>query len=276
VAIVGGLAWLVGHAFWLALSFALAKGVGRDDPAPQATLAQVLAAWWGEVIVAPQVFFWRQPFRARAFPDALPAQAHGRTGVLLVHGFVCNRGLWNPWLRQLAAQGVPVVAVSLEPVFGSIDDYVAEVEDAVRRLEQATGAKPLLVGHSMGGLAIRAWMRDHRGEARVQGVVSIGTPHQGTWLARWSFSANGRQMRLGSAWLGRLAASETASSRRLFLCIYSHCDNVVFPASSACLPGAEICHVPATAHVDLIHHPRVMAEVLARLHRGPVAAEPPR
>lgn len=266
VAVVGGLLWLVGHAFWLALTFVTARWVGRNDPAPKAKLGQIVAAWWGEALAAPRVFFWRQPFRSQAWPDWLPGQAQGRTGVLLVHGFVCNRGLWNPWLQHLTAQGVPVVAVSLEPVFGSIDDYVATLEAAVRRLEQATGTKPVLVGHSMGGLAIRAWMRDHQGEARVRSVVTIGTPHKGTWLGQWSFSVNGQQMRLDSPWLRQLAASESASSRRLFLCVYGHCDNVVFPASSACLPGAQFCHVPAAAHVDLIHHPRVMAEVLACLH----------
>ena len=264
---VGAVVWLAGHAFWLGITFLMAWAVGRHDPAPSATASQRLTAWWGEVRCAPQVFFWRQPFRSTAFPDALPALSQGHTGLLLVHGFVCNRGLWNPWLRQFTAMGVPVAAVSLEPVFGSIDDYVVQVEEAVQRLERATGEKPLLVGHSMGGLAIRAWMRAHDGIARVRGVVTVGTPHHGTWLGQWSFSANGQQMRLGSDWLTQLAASETASSRSLFLCCYGHCDNIVFPVSSACLPGAQICHVPATAHIDLIHHPRVMAEVLARLDR---------
>ncbi|MBK7614942.1 MAG: alpha/beta fold hydrolase [Vitreoscilla sp.] len=267
VASVGALAWITGHALWLGITFLMAWAVGRHDPAPKATAGQRLAAWWSEVRCAPRVFFWRQPFRANAFPDALPAEAQGRIGLLLVHGFVCNRGLWNPWLRRFTMQGVPVSAVSLEPVFGSIEDYVAQVEAAVLRLELATGEKPLLVGHSMGGLAIRAWMRAHNGVARVRGVVTVGTPHHGTWLGQWSFSANGQQMRLGSDWLAQLAASETASSRRLFLCCYSHCDNIVFPASSACLTGAQVCHVPATAHIDLIHHPRVMAEVLACLDR---------
>ncbi len=269
LAVVGGLLWLMGHAGWLALTFALAAVVGRNDLAPKPVLGQWLVAWWGEVLAAPQVFFWRQPFREHACPDHLPPQAHGHTGVLLVHGFLCNRGFWNPWIRQLTAQGVPVVAVSLAPVFGSIDDYPAIVETAVRRLELATGRKPLLVGHSMGGLAIRAWMREHGGEARVHGVVTLGTPHHGTWLGHWAHGANGRQMAPDSAWLQQLAAGETASSRRLFLCVYSHCDNVVFPASSACLPGANVCHVPATAHVDLIHQPRVMVEVLTLLDAGP-------
>jgi triacylglycerol esterase/lipase EstA (alpha/beta hydrolase family) len=265
-AVFGTVMLLTGHGFWLGLTFLMARRLNRDDPAPAASWRQWLWAWWGEAAAAPRVFAWQQPFRAHAEPDHLPAAARGQTGVLLVHGFICNRGLWNPWLRQLRAQGRPVVAISLEPVFGSIDDYAGQIEAAVLRLEQATGRPPLLVGHSMGGLAIRAWLRNRAGEsARVCGVVTIGTPNHGTWLARWAFSANGLQMRRGSAWLKALAAGERASDLARFLCIYGHCDNIVFPASSACLQGARTCHVPATGHVDLIHHPQVMAEVMARL-----------
>jgi triacylglycerol lipase len=264
-AAAAALGLLLGHGLWLAVGLALAHALNRHDPAPRAQPGQLLRAWWGEFRLAPQVFFWRQPFRWRAVPDHLPAEAAGRTGVLLVHGFVCNRGLWNPWLRRLRAAGHPFVALSLEPVFGSIDDYVPLIEAAVRQLEVATGQAPVVVAHSMGGLAVRAWLAGGHTEGRVQEVITLGTPHHGTWLGRWALSDNGRQMRLDSDWLQALAAREPASRRRLFTCFYSHCDNIVFPASSACLPDARHRHLPATAHVDLVLHPLVMAHLLHRL-----------
>lgn len=256
---------LMGHALWLALGMVLAWMVNRRAGGPQAPLCDWGRAWWGEVRCAPRVFGWRQPFRSRAWPDHLPATARGRRGVLLVHGFVCNRGLWNPWLRRFHSLDLPVVAVNLEPVFGQIDDYRARIEQGVARLEAATGVPPLLVGHSMGGLAIRAWLAGQPDASRAAGVVTIGTPHGGTWLARWAFSPNGRQMRPGSDWLRALAAAEAASGRETFTCCFSPCDHIVFPADTALLPGAQVCHVAATAHVDLVHHPRVMVEVLRRL-----------
>ena len=51
---------------------------------------------------APRVFCWRQPFRSNAEPDHLPCGERGRRGVVFVHGFVCNRGLWNPLMRAPA------------------------------------------------------------------------------------------------------------------------------------------------------------------------------
>ena len=99
--------------------------------------------------------------------------------------------------------GHPFVAVDLEPVFGSIDQYVAIIDEAVERITRATGMAPVLVCHSMGGLAARAWLQAKAADSRVHHVITIGSPHHGTWLGRFSRVANGRQMRLDSGWLRR-------------------------------------------------------------------------
>ncbi len=264
-ALGGVLLMLGGYAAVLGLEFALLRWAHGHDPTPRASVAQLLRAWWGEVLSAPQVFCWRQPFQSQRHADHLPAQAQGRRGVLLVHGFVCNRGLWNPWLQRLRAQGVPCVAVTMEPPFGSIDDGVAAIEDGVRRLEACTGLAPVLVGHSMGGLALRRWWAEHGDDARVHHAITIGTPHHGTWLARFAVSLNARQMRQGSQWLATLAAREPAGRPKRFTCFYSHCDNIVFPPATATLPGADNRHLSAVAHVHMVAHPAPWAALQALL-----------
>lgn len=256
------------HALVMALEFALLRGANRGDPAPRATTLELLRAWWAEVIGAVVVFGWRQPWRSRRFDDQLSADAAGRHGLVLVHGFVCNRGLWNPWLRRLHEQGVPCIALNLEPVFGSIDRYPPLIEAAVQRITSATGQPPLLVAHSMGGLAVRAWLRDHAGDESVLGVVTIGSPHHGTWLGRFGYSRNAQQMRAHSDWLHRLTQSETPERYRRFTCFYSHCDNIVFPSSTATLPGADNRHLRGHAHVHLLQHPAIFDEVLRRLREA--------
>ena len=260
-ALMGAALIVGGYALVLGLEFMLLGLAHGRDPTPRAAPAQLLRAWWGEVLSAPTVFCWRQPFRSRRWPDALPADAQGRRGVLLVHGFVCNRGLWNPWLETLHAQQVPVIAVNLEPVFGSIDDYIAGLEAAVRRLEQATGLPPVIVAHSMGGLAVRRWWAEQADDARVHRAITIGTPHHGTWLARFAMTCNARQMRQASRWLQTLAAREPASRASHFTCFYGHCDNIVFPAATATLPGADNRHLPGVAHVHMADCPEPFAEL---------------
>lgn len=262
----GAVTIVLGYALVLALQFVLMAQVNRNVPAPALRVGALVHAWWAEVLVAPQVFSWRQPFRWHVLPDADVPTASGRTAAVLVHGFVCNRGLWLPWMRELRQRGLPYASVNMEPVFGSIDDYVPLIDDAVQRAQALTGRPPLLVCHSMGGLAARAWLAASAGAAaRVCGVVTIGTPHHGTWLARFSHVTNGRQMRIGGEWLRALEAREAGQARPPFLCWYSNADNIVFPASTATLDGADNRHLDGVPHVAMAFHPRVMTESLAML-----------
>lgn len=244
----------------LALEFGLLARVPPGDPSvPRPSAAQVLRAWWAEVRQLHRVFYWRLPFRWRSPGDHLEPACAGRRGVVFVHGFVCNRGIWSPWMQRLRALGQPYVAVNLEPVFGTIDSYVPIVEGAVQRVTACSGLPPVLVCHSMGGLVARAWLRAAgAGAARVARVITIGTPHHGTWLARFSHTDNGRQMRVGSPWLQQLARDEAARPLPPFTCWFSNCDNIVFPVSTARRPGADNRFVPGAAHVELAFEPQVI------------------
>ena len=262
---LGALLLATGYAGILGLEFLLLAWVHGQDPTPRATPTQLLKAWWGEIVHAPQVFCWRQPFQSQRYPDHLPPDAQGRRGVLLVHGFVCNRGLWNPWLQRLRAAGVPHVAVTTEPPFGSIDDGIATIEHAMRQLEACTGLAPVLVGHSMGGLTIRRWWAEMGDDQRVHHAITVGTPHRGTWLARFALSRNVRQMQQGSNWLATLAAREPPQRTARFTCFHSHCDNIVFPPANATLPGADNRHLPGVAHVHMVDHPAPWQALMACL-----------
>jgi triacylglycerol lipase len=274
----GVLLILGGYALVLALEFVAVAWVNRGDSVPRAGAAALAAAWWQEVRVAPQVFSWRQPFRWRSLPDHAVPAAPGRTAAVLVHGFVCNRGFWLPWMRDMLQRNMPYTSVNLEPVFGSIDEGVPLIDDAVRRAHALTGCPPVLVCHSMGGLAARAWRAaTPDADTRVRAIVTIGTPHHGTWLGRFSHVTNGRQMRQQGDWLQALQTREAEAheSRRnphatydRFICWYSNADNIVFPASTAMLPGADNRHVPGVAHVALGFHPQVMNDTLNLLATG--------
>ena len=259
---------------WLGLQFVLMRRINRRDATPAAGRWALLRAWWLEALTCTWVFGWLQPFAHRQQPDWLPPTPTGQRGVVLVHGFLCNRGVWLPWLPELRARGHAYVALTLEPAFGSVDDYVAAIDTAMRQVQAATGLPPVLVGHSMGGLAARAWLRTlaQPPAQRVHRILTLGTPHHGTWPARFSHTTNGMQMRQNSPWLQALAASEGAAQRALFSCWYSDCDNIVYPTRSATLDGADNHLLHGLGHVHMLYAPQVRAACWQALQTGPGSA----
>ena len=262
---------LLAYPSVLALELLLHAWVGRADSVAPARASALIRAWWLELRAGYRVFAWQQPFRWRELPDDEPdVSAHGaRRAVVFVHGFACNRGFWLDWMRELREAGHPYVTVNLEPMLGSLDAYGALIEAAVNRAE-SFGRPPLIVCHSMGGMAARAWFAaSPASRQRCAHIVTIASPHRGTWLARFGHSINARQMRCDSAWLRDLAQREREcwphGGGEHFTCWYSNADNVVFPASLALLPGADHRFVEGMPHVALAMHPAVRADVRERL-----------
>lgn len=265
------IAW--GPGLVMALGSILAAAViRRRFPGDKASVKEWSMAWLREWAAYFRVFVWRQPFRWRASPD--PETSEPTPTIVLVHGYLCNRGFWRPWMRVLENRGWAWRSVNLEPVFGSIDAMVDRL-DPVMKDALASGAPVAVVAHSMGGLVIRAWLaRQPRWPDGLKGCVTIGSPHSGTWVARWASSEAGRQMRENSPWIQQLSAMETLEHRCRFLCWRSLTDHVVYPPINAALPGAHDRVERSAGHVDLAFQPGVMTESLdwvASAFRSPSA-----
>ena len=187
--------------------------------------------------------FSRADSRLPANPGTLP--------VLLVHGYVCNSGIWASMRRFLEANGVPAYTHDLEPVYVGIDDYVAGLASRIANICRATGAqRVVVVAHSMGGLAARACLRAG-GSDRVAKLITLGTPHHGTRTAPMGLGANARQMEPGSAWLEALACAESLGAPVAITSIYSSDDNVIVPAESSVLGQARNIRLSGIGHVSL-------------------------
>lgn len=229
-------------------------------------------ALWGEMRASVVVFVLRQPWttRAPAVLEATAPIATPRVPVVLVHGYLCNHRFWDDTVLALRAQGHVVLAVDLEPVYTSIDHYAPLVERAVQELRSHTGKDQVaLVGHSMGGLAIRAWLRQH-GSHHAARVLTLGTPHVGTRIPQGLPTPNGQQMEWHSPWLAALAASETLATRQRMQIALSAQDNIVYPQRDQVLEGAEVTVFEGLGHLQLGSDRQVIQWVLQRLE-DPIA-----
>jgi pimeloyl-ACP methyl ester carboxylesterase len=230
--------------------------------------------WWrafgGEFLAALRIFWLQLPWATAksdvCFPDPPRPTQPWRVPVLLVHGYICNHRVWDKMARALHQAGHPVLAITLEPLFTSIDDYAPQIQQAVRQLQQATGAAQVaLVGHSMGGLVIRSWLQ-HHGSADVARIITLGTPHQGTQMASWSPTTNAAQMAWYSPWLQALQASETAASRQLMHIALTQHDNIVYPQREQVLADASVTEFKGLGHLELCLDAQVIQWLLQKLH----------
>jgi triacylglycerol lipase len=193
--------------------------------------------------------------------------------VLLVHGYVCNSGQWKTLSQRLIEKEITHYAIDLEPVLCSIDSYVSIIHQAIDTLCHETGSdKVAIVAHSMGGLAVRAYMKVH-GSMHIAKVITLGTPHHGTALAHFGKGENSLQMRwsgnakksISSDWLQQLANDENKSDYALIVSVYSHHDNIIAPQTSSHLIGARNIAFHGIGHVALLFdtsiHDKVIEEI---------------
>ncbi len=232
-------------------------------------------AWWkaiaGETWAIYRLFIWTMPW-VRTETQLLQAGAKSQQlPVVLIHGYCCNHGVWRDVAPRLQALGHSVLAINLEPLFCSIDDYAPLVDKAVAQLCALTGHKRVaLVGHSMGGLVIRAWMRA-RGDAQVAVAVTLGSPHLGTQITPHARLANARQMVWANDWLQGLQASETPERRALLRIALTEQDAIVFPQIAQTLVGADTQVFAGIGHLQLCTNAQVFAWLRAQLQ---VSANP--
>lgn len=257
---------VIGRAFIIGVTFTFARAHAAPPPeACRIGAGQGVAMFLRELAAFFLLFTVVMPFE-RLFmgADRLGRGEGGRLPLLLIHGYQCNRGFWISLRGRLERAGWQVGTLSLAPVFNDIDGYVEQVARRIEDVCAATGSdKVMLVGHSMGGLVSRAYLRRH-GAARVARLVTLGSPHHGSRLAVLGLGENGRQMIPGSAWLaainapGAVPLPETAS-------IYSCQDNYVMPQDSSLLDGAKVVPLAGIGHLEMAFSPEIERRLLAEL-----------
>ena len=213
-------------------------------------------------------FLWL-PFEGAVLRPDPPLASSTRVPVILVHGYFSNRGTVSPLAHALDAAGVgPVFVPSFPAVVAPIEVFAGHLERIVRQVTEATGqARVILVCHSMGGLVARSYLATH-GAGRVAGIVTLGSPHHGTAVAVLGSGHNGRQMRLGSAFLQELARAEGGEGPGCpALSIYTVHDNLVAPQDSSRLDWARNQAFHGVGHLAMLLDARVHRAVLEELSR---------
>jgi len=191
------------------------------------------------------------------------------TPIVLLHGVGDNRSIFALLRRGLRRRGFDrVLGYNYSPFSSDIRDVAAELADVIEKLCEETGFERIhVIGHSMGGLVARYYVQRLGGDARVHTLVTLGTPHSGTQVARLVPHPLARQLRPDSDLQSELA--EPAECRTRFLAVWSDLDQVVIPQRSARVDhpdlGARNVLVRGVGHQSLPVHGRVIHEICTAL-----------
>ena len=158
------------------------------------------------------------------------------TPILLVHGMVDNRSIFTLLRLGLRRRGFGrVTSMNYSPFTTDLRVAAAQLAEEVEALVAETGYERIhVVGHSMGGLIARYYVTRLGGDERVHTLVTLGTPHQGTYTAYGWHSQLTRQLRPGSG-LMRELDQPAPGCRTRFLVYWSDLDQLVFPQRNAAL-----------------------------------------
>jgi hypothetical protein len=221
-----------------------------------------------------------QPPVARALFAADPLAA--RIPVVLVHGLVDNRSVFSVMHRSLRRRGFAQVGTwNYSPLLTDVARGAADLGAHIERICEQTGHDRVhIVGHSLGGLIARYHVQRQGGDRRVESLVTLGTPHQGSVWAHVLPTPLVRQLRPGSPVLQELA-EPAGGCRTRVTAIYSDLDQMVVPTSSGRCdhPDLQARNIlfRGIGHISLPRHRSVVDEVAATLAgvRGTVVGTAP-
>ncbi|WP_369196042.1 esterase/lipase family protein [Streptomyces djakartensis] len=205
----------------------------------------------------------RGPVPAPADDGAARLPAEAKPPVVLLHGFVDNRSVFVLLRRNLARHGrQQVESLNYSPLTYDIRVAAERLGRHIEEVCERTGTERVdVVGHSLGGLIARYYVQRLGGDTRVRTLVTLGTPHAGTRVARLADAHPiVRQMRPGSPVLEELALP-APDCRTHFVGFWSDLDHVMVPPEAARIdhPDLSVRNVRVTGigHLALPVHPAV-------------------
>ena len=129
------------------------------------------------------------------------------TPVLLVHGYLHNSSCWHIFKKELLKDNPDRLVFTIDlgamPFNKSIDGtYQDRMAEKIAEIKSLTGSNSIhLVGHSMGGMVSAVYAcneAEKEDGVKVESVVTIGSPLEGTPVGQIAFEPLAKAMRTDS------------------------------------------------------------------------------
>jgi triacylglycerol lipase len=205
--------------------------------------------------------------------------------VVLVPGYGGNQAGVDVLAAHIRGLGLSTEVVSLPSQgTGDLGLQAAVLNGYVNRALRSGAGQVDIVGYSAGGVVTRLWDEEDHGGQKVNRVITLGSPLNGTRIAAAGNAADPaacpqacQELVPGSTLLTKLH-SVPLGSRPGWLSLWTTDDQTVRPPTSARLAGAvnvalqSVCPGILVEHSQLPANPLVIGIVLRALGSGPLTA----
>lgn len=207
------------------------------------------------------------PRQFRRFTEPSQANMHQRdqrNPVLLLHGINDTAAVFAPLSNYLTQHGWSVHHFDMVPCNGDagIECLAEQVADYIQTTFSANQTIDLF-GFSMGGIVSRYYVQRLGGIDRVHRLVTLVSPHLGTWVAYGSHRPAALQMRPNSLFLQDLNRDAAMLERLNFTSLWVPLDMMmIVPGKSSVLPiGRNVRLGDWAFHGPLIRDRRSLAAI---------------
>ena len=143
--------------------------------------------------------------------------------------------------RGLRSRGFDhLTTLNYSPIVSDIRVAAAHLGEEVERIVAETGYERIhIIGHSLGGLIARYYVTRLGGDERVHTLVTLGTPHGGTYAAYAWPTRLVAQMRPDSGLIAELR-KPVPECRTRFIAYWSDLDQLIFPQHNAAIDHPDL------------------------------------
>lgn len=194
------------------------------------------------------------------------------TPIIMVHGIIDNHSIFTVLRRGLAKRGFGrMITLNYSPLTDDVRRVARRLKNVVDTVCRETGYDRVhIIGHSMGGVVSRYYIQHLGGDARVHTLVTLGSPHHGTFWAKMvpeSVSITS-QMRPNSDLVQELEEPAPGCRTRM-IAIWSDLDQIIVPQRNARIVHPDInarnVFIKGVGHMSLPVDGRVVHQICTTL-----------
>lgn len=187
--------------------------------------------------------------------------------LIFVHGLGGDRGNFLPMAVYLSFRGRKrsyrihfEKGQSIPNMADALIRFIKDVKEITKE-EQVE-----IVAHSLGGIVARLALTDEDVKNSVKTLITLGSPHKGTYAARYANTPVLRDIRPDSELIKRLNETPLPKGMRLFS-LWSKNDLLVLPPQSAIRDGGTAIDMTPFTHYSYLISPKCWRTVAKALEK---------